>query len=139
MHKRCEELIDKHLTKMAGCITLEVCEKNFDRVFKEVCDQGSPNDTTIGATYRRLEKMAIEAVNVKFEEYKEEVTSEMGIVKSSPHGNPFALIAYELWENFLYYYDIRGLVESFIGDEWSEKQVKMTKSGILDEHGDIKR
>lgn len=138
MMKFSEELINKHLTKMVGGITLEVCETNFDRVFKEVCDQGSQNDTTIGATYRRLEKLADEAVKLKFDEYIEEVTGEMNIVKSSPHGNPFALIAYGLWDNFLYYYDIRGLVESFIGDEWSEKQVKLTESGILDEHGDIK-
>jgi hypothetical protein len=65
-----------------------------------------------------------------------EVTDEMGIVKHSPTENPFAIIAYNLWQEFLYHYNIDGYVEYVIADEWQEKQEKLQKDGILDAEGD---
>lgn len=137
MQKLVETLITKHLTKPIGNITLEICLKHFDLVFKTACNQDNGNDTTIGATYRILEKMANEAVSLKMNELMNEVTDEMGIVKRSPHNNPFAAIAYAIWEDFLYYYDIKGIVESYISDEWQATEALLIEKGVLDHNGDF--
>lgn len=136
MHKLTEKLIEKHLSKVIYETTLEVCEKYFDICFKEACESPDPKDTTIGTCYRKLEVLANKTVNLRLDALMNEVTDEMSLVKCSPTQNPFADIAFKLWVEFMYYYDIKGYVENAIYDEWNEKQEKLTKQGILNEEGD---
>lgn len=139
MHKLAERLIDKHLSKVILEITLEVCTTRFDEVFKGACSNPDPKDTTIGTCYRRLEKLAKEAVDIKLGEMMNEVTDEMEMVRRTTTGNPFAAIAYSVWDSFLDNYDIRGFVENIIGEEWEEKRAKLQQDGILDAEGDYTR
>lgn len=139
MNKLVERLIEKNVGNLILDITLEVCDKYFDVCFKEACDSPNPKDTTIGTCYRKLEALANKTVELRLNALMEEVTNEMGIVKCSPTKNPFAAIAYSLWDEFLYHYDIKGYVENIIGDEWSHKQAKLEQDGILDAEGDYKR
>ena len=139
MHKVAEKLVERYLSKVILEITLEVCNKNFDEVFREACKSPNPKDTTIGTCYRNLERMANEEVQSRLNEMIKEVSGEMGIVECSPHGNPFAKIACNLWETFLDYYDTKGYVENIIGEEWEEKQAKLQQDGILDAEGDYTR
>lgn len=139
MHKLAERLIEKHLSKVISEITLEICDKYFDVCFKEACEFPNPKDTTIGTCYRKLEQLAIKTVDLRLNALMEDVTSEMDIVKCSPTKNPFAAMAYSVWEEFLYYYDIKGYVENVISDEWQEKLVKLQQDGILDAEGDYTR
>ena len=136
MHKLAYELIDKHISKAILEITLEVCSKNFDEVFKAACQFPAKNDTTIGTCYRSLEALANEVVASRLEAKLEEVTDEMGMVRRTTTANPFAELAYDLWETFLEYYDVKGYVENVIADEWQEKLVKLQQDGILNDEGD---
>lgn len=136
MHKKSEELMDKHLSQAIYRMVSEVCERKFDEVFEERCTLDNENDTTIGATMRILEAMALEVVEDRLENQIKEISDEMEIVNATTTFNPYAKIAYLLWHEFLYYHDIKGYVENAIGDEWGERQEALTKNGVLDEHGD---
>lgn len=139
MQKLAERLIEKHVGNLILDITLEVCDKHFDQCFREACESPNPKDTTIGTCYRKLEQIANKEVERTLNDFLSEVTSEMGIVKSTTTKNPFAAVAYGLWDEFLYYYDIKGYVENIIGDEWGHKLAKLQQDGILDAEGDYTR
>lgn len=136
MQKLAERLIEKNLSKVIAEITLDICERYFDVCFKEACDSPNPKDTTLGTCYRKLEALSIKTAAIRLDALLYEVTNEIGLMSCSSTNNPFAKIAFGLWDEFLYYYDIKGYVENVIGDEWHEKQEKLFREGILNEHGD---
>jgi hypothetical protein len=137
VYKLAERLTENYLMKLIGEMVFEICKKEFDGVFKQVCERENSKNTTIGECYSILENMANQAVASKMDSLSDEVTSEMNIVKCSPEKNPFALIAYDLWKEFLDYYSVKGYVEMFIADECNDKQALLIGQGILDEHGDF--
>lgn len=136
MQKFVDRMIEKYLTKAIERITLEVCSKHFDQVFKDHCDTDILNDTTIGATYRVLQEITIKEVRSFLDQQLEEVN----VTKAARKENIFSDILWDLWYEFeenLYFDDY---VESFIGDERYSKEAQLYKDGVLDENGDyIKR
>lgn len=136
MNKFVETLIEKHISKVVYEITIEVCNKDFDEVFAHFKSNKPINDTTIGATFRELEKRSNEVVSLRLGDFLNEITDEMGMVRRTTTNNPFAELAYNLWEGFLDRYDIKGDVETQIGEEYWEKREQLQKAGILDAEGD---
>ena len=136
MKQLAEKLFDKHLTKIIGDITMKICKEKFDAVFKEVCESGSLNNTTIGLTYEVLQALAIKEINELFYLQTDEVDQEVWKLKFEKHSNPFYEMLYVLWQEFTEYTWVTELVESFIGDEFHEKQQDLYEKGILDFNGD---
>lgn len=136
MQKFTEELIDKHLTKAIFGIVNTVCAADFPAIFAHFKANKPENDTTLGATFRQLEKTCQVSVDLVFTDFMNEVTDEMGMVRRTVTKNPFAEIAYQLWEGFLDRYDIKGYIENEIGEIWSEKKEELLKAGLVNEEGD---
>lgn len=134
--KLAERLIEKHLSKLILEITLETCDKYFDQCFKEACQSPSASDTTLHDCYHKLKKFALSSVTIRLNSLMDETTDEMKNVKYSPTQNPFAAIAYTLWEEFMRYFDVDGYVENTIWEEYVDKKEKLEKEGIIDENGD---
>jgi hypothetical protein len=89
--------------------------------------------------YGELESIAKNEISLRFNSLMNKVTDKLAyniIPEITTYVNPFEVIIYEIWQDFLYYYDIRGIVQSFIGEEWNEKQEKLIKDGVLDKNGD---
>lgn len=136
MHKFAEKILEKQLTKIIGDITKRICEENFEAIFKKNQDYCVIKNTTIGSTYEELEEMAVKEVNELLKKEIDEIDFAVWKIKTEIKENPFSECLSMAWHEFIDYIDVRGTIEVFIGEEWSEKQQLLYDCGIVDKEGD---
>lgn len=128
-----EYLIKKHILPIICDITLKLFEDYFDEIIKESKESAPINETHIGYTFRKLEKMAYKIV-------KEEIDimiENTWIKEGSKNRNSFKDLMYGLMAEFFYHFDARPYIEEILGGEWHAKHKELMQSGILDENGDF--
>lgn len=136
MNHLVDKLIEKHLSKIIYGITQEVCSKDFEEVFSYAKSNTPSNDTTLSETFSELEKRSNHEVEVRFNDFMNEITDQIQTMRKLNVNNPFCEFPYKLWEFFLENYDIKGFVEAEIGYLFHEKLEALQKLGIVDHHGD---
>jgi hypothetical protein len=136
MYKFAEKITDKYLTKIIGEITLNVFDNNFEEIFKYFCETGTFNNSTIGATCAKLQKMAIEEVNKVFDKQIDKINYEVWEIKDNNRENIFSTLLSLVWNEFIDYTFINEIVGSFIDDQCGQKQEELEAQGILDFNGD---
>lgn len=135
MQKLVERLIEKYLLKDITRITLKVCGERFDEAFKESCKLDSKRNTTIGHTFEKIQELAL----IEVVDFMGDYLEEINLTRAMSQENPFKDVLWDLWDEAKEYFYFNDYIESILGDEWHDKQVELTKAGILDEDGDIKK
>lgn len=139
MQRITEDLIEKFLTKEMISICCSVVEDHFEECFEDACSNPHEKDTTLGQTCRYLEKIADERAKNTFNYLIDQISEEMRKVRNFPMNNPFAKIAYSLWDEFLERYSIKGFSSGILYDECVERFDALKAKGILDSEGDYVR
>lgn len=121
-------------------IFVENCENvlkdQFEYYFRMHCSIDNyelSKDTTLGATFRSLERIACRNIRENIEILKcEEVYTNLVTGKSM-----LVHLAFELMEEFFRMLDIEGNVESILSVKYWDKKRDLVEAGILNSAGDF--
>ena len=132
LEKTIQRLIEKYLLKDITRITIKVFGEKFDEVFNESCKLNSERNTTIGHTFEKIQHLAL----VDVVDFMVDKLEDINLTKSMSKENPFKDFLWDLWDEAKEHFYFEGYVESILADEWHDKQVELTKAGILNQDGD---
>lgn len=139
MNKLTESLIEKHLMKKIDEYCEYIFKDNFQIVFNYFCENPDivGNDTTIGATSRKLESIAKEIILNEFIDKSENLLFGDCNISTNPMFNLY----YDLIRNFREYliWGVHDFVETKMSDLICDKSKELKDKKVIDEHGDFKK
>ncbi len=133
MNKFSERLMEKRIVPMIKRKCNGIMEEKFIQCFNNSCINKPINDTTIGHTFRELEKIVLREVEEDYLHMKNNT-----LIKSmDDEFDSLTDLLIDMMEEFEYYMDFKGWIESILSDEFQDKKEELLKNGIIDQNGDF--
>lgn len=134
MENLVEKLVKKHLDSILQEIAKTTVINCFQFHFKKVCESPDPKDTTMGQTFRILDKIAIKELERRLENFKNQ---SIDFLLEPRVYNPLSDIMQDLLDEFLLHFDLKDCFDGFLGDERSALEEHLFSCGVIDEFGDF--
>lgn len=134
MQKLAESLQEKYLINLFRRATKEAFEQNFEEQFKICSLIEDPRNTTMDLVFSKISDIATTNANLEIEHYQNDIW-----IRSTKYtlDNPFLKIASDLLDDFYYYLDTRGYINSELEELIHEMKLDLEKQGVVDIHGDF--
>ena len=128
-----EKLVKKHLDSILQEIAKTTVTNCFQFHFKKVCECRETTNTTMGETFRILDKIAIRELERRLENFKNQ---SIDFLLEPRVYNPLSDIMQDLLDEFLLNFDLKDCFDGFLGDEISALEEHLFSCGVIDEFGD---